>query len=307
MANLRREADAFFIFLLFGFSTTLTMSMILRSIGQASKTVHQALVPAAIFIIGLVIYVGFVLPTRYMKGWLRWLNYIDPIAYAYESLVINEFSGRTFPCAVLIPSGPMYDDVDTSSQTCQVAGAAPRELFIDGSLYIRAVYNYTKSHLWRSVKTTLFRETATDFAISRNYGILVALLIFFTFTYLFIAEVWASSPSKGEVLIFRKGRSLRSAKSADEETGSPSFEMRNHEIATEHNGTKAAVHPLNGDAADIAKLCWANVNYEIVIKGQTRRILNDVHGWVEPGKITALMVSYPVWLQESHLVLLFPL
>jgi hypothetical protein len=75
MVNLRRETGAFFTFLLFGFTCTLTMSMILRTIGQTSRTVHQALTPAAIFILALVIYTGFVLPTPDMQGWLRWVRY----------------------------------------------------------------------------------------------------------------------------------------------------------------------------------------------------------------------------------------
>ncbi|KXH68151.1 hypothetical protein CSAL01_13666, partial [Colletotrichum salicis] len=83
MAKLRQEADAFFMFLLFSFTTTLSMSMIIRTIGQTSRTIHQALTPAAIFILSLVIYTGFILPTRDMKGWLRWINYINPIAYVF--------------------------------------------------------------------------------------------------------------------------------------------------------------------------------------------------------------------------------
>lgn len=149
MVHLRRDAASFFVFLLFGFTTTLTMSMILRTIGQSSKTVHQALVPAAIFILGLVIYAGFVLPTREMKGWLRWLNYINPIAYAYESLVANEFSGRTFPCENMIPAGPPYQDAGPLEKSCAVAGAALGEDYISGDFYIGAVYEYSYSHLWR--------------------------------------------------------------------------------------------------------------------------------------------------------------
>ncbi|KAK1229295.1 Multidrug resistance protein [Marasmius sp. AFHP31] len=34
---------------------------------------------------------------------------------------------------------------------------------------------------------------------------------------------------------------------------------------------------------------WEDVCYDITIKGQPRRILDDVDGWVEPGKLTALM------------------
>lgn len=151
MVHLRRDASAFFIFLLFGFTTTMTMSMILRTIAQSSKTVHQALVPAAIFIIGLVIYAGFVLPIRNMKGWLRWINYVNPIAYAYESLIANEFSGRSFTCQTMIPSGPGYESIEPMQRTCSVAGALPGRDFIDGDFFIGTVYKYQYSHLWRYV------------------------------------------------------------------------------------------------------------------------------------------------------------
>lgn len=156
MVHLRRDASAFFIFLLFGFTTTMTMSMILRTIAQSSKTVHQALVPAAIFIIGLVIYAGFVLPIRSMKGWLRWINYVNPIAYAYESLIANEFSGRSFGCQTMIPSGPGYENIEPMQRTCSVAGALPGRGYIDGDFFIGTVYRYYYSHLWRYVVAPVF-------------------------------------------------------------------------------------------------------------------------------------------------------
>ena len=46
--------------------------------------------PAAIFILALVIYTGFAIPTRQMHPWFRWINYLDPVAYAFESLMVNE-------------------------------------------------------------------------------------------------------------------------------------------------------------------------------------------------------------------------
>lgn len=148
MAKLRQEADAFFIFLLFGFTTTLSMSMIIRTIGQTSRTIHQALTPAAIFILSLVIYTGFILPTRDMKGWLRWINYINPIAYAFESLVANEFNGRQFPCPSFVPA---YPTAAPNERTCSVAGAAPGADFVDGDFYMNATFSYYKSHIWRYV------------------------------------------------------------------------------------------------------------------------------------------------------------
>lgn len=34
---------------------------------------------------------------------------------------------------------------------------------------------------------------------------------------------------------------------------------------------------------------WDGVNYDIKIKGEPRRLLNEVDGWVKPGTLTALM------------------
>ena len=48
------------------------------------------MVPAAVLILGLVMFTGFVIPIDYMLGWSRWMNYIDPVAYAFESLMVNE-------------------------------------------------------------------------------------------------------------------------------------------------------------------------------------------------------------------------
>lgn len=41
---------------------------------------------------------------------------------------------------------------------------------------------------------------------------------------------------------------------------------------------------------------WSGVNFDIKIKGEPRRLLDDVDGWVKPGTLTALMVRSPVLL-----------
>ncbi|KAK7442419.1 hypothetical protein CaCOL14_001239 [Colletotrichum acutatum] len=269
MAKLRQEADAFFIFLLFGFTTTLSMSMIIRTIGQTSRTIHQALTPAAIFILSLVIYTGFILPTRDMKGWLRWINYINPIAYAFESLVANEFNGRQFPCPSFVPA---YPNAAPNERTCSVAGAAPGADFVDGDFYMNATFSYYKSHIWR------------------NFGILIAFIVFFMCVYLLVAEYITADRSKGEVLIFRRGHSAPalSKNSSDEETGQPE-RVYQHEKSDGHaaqSGVKqSAIHKSQ------SVFHWKDVCYDISIKGNNRRILDKASGWVKPGTLTALMGS----------------
>lgn len=99
MTNLRREPGAFFFFLLINFFLVLTMcelpfllrytsrylhlsiAMFFRTIASASRTLTQALAPAAILILALVIYAGFAIPVRNMLGWSRWINYLNPVCH----------------------------------------------------------------------------------------------------------------------------------------------------------------------------------------------------------------------------------
>ncbi|KAF4626684.1 hypothetical protein G7Y89_g11471 [Cudoniella acicularis] len=104
LANLRKTPSAFFVFCLFAFSS---------------------LVAGAVFISALVIYTGFVIPVPNMHPWFQWLRYIDPIAYAFESLMINEFEGRQFQCAMFVPSGPNYANLAPWEHMCAAVGAVP--------------------------------------------------------------------------------------------------------------------------------------------------------------------------------------
>ncbi|KAI1102526.1 ABC-2 type transporter-domain-containing protein [Jackrogersella minutella] len=268
MTKLRQEAGAFFIFLLFGFTCTITMSMILRTIAQTSRTIQQAITPAAIFILVLVIYTGFILPTRSMQGWLRWINYLDPISYAYESLVANEFSNRQFPCTQFVPMGGPYDNVTPLEKTCSVAGALPGENFVNGDTFINGNFGFYHSHLWR------------------NFGILIAYIVFFSLVYMFAAEYLSLEISKGEVLIFRRNHTPSGAvdKPQDEESGAvtiPPTKLQGGSNVSDTNVAKIQ----NQDSI----FHWTDVCYDITIKGQPRRILDHVDGWIKPGTLTALM------------------
>ncbi|KIY64375.1 AtrD, ABC-transporter [Cylindrobasidium torrendii FP15055 ss-10] len=261
LTNLRREVDAFFIFLLFSFMCTLSMSMIFRCIGALSRTIAQAMAPAAILILALVIYTGFTIPTRGMVVWFRWINYIDPIGYAFESLMVNEFDGRAFPCLAYVPTGDTYTSL--ANQICSTTGAVAGESSVQGTRYAATTYEYTRSHLWR------------------NLGILFGFVIFFCGVYLLATEFITSAKSKGEVLLFRRKHVPKAAKVQSDEEGQG-------EYVKEHDGDNidAAVAKIQRQTAIFH---WEDVCYDIKIKGEPRRLLNHVNGWVEPGTLTALM------------------
>ena len=96
MANLRRTVGAFFVFYLFSFVALLTMSMVFRLMGSLSKRIEQSMAPGAVMTINFLIYAGFVVPVPYMVPWFGWMRFINPIAYAYESLMLNEVSRSKF-------------------------------------------------------------------------------------------------------------------------------------------------------------------------------------------------------------------
>ncbi|KAL2262783.1 hypothetical protein VTK26DRAFT_77 [Humicola hyalothermophila] len=270
MSNLRREPGAFFFFLLISFFTVMCMSMMFRTIASSSRTLSQAMVPAAIIILALIIFTGFVIPIDYMLGWCRWINYIDPLAYAFESLMVNEFHNREFECTEFVPNPavPGYGDVGPDNRACSAIGSRAGFPYVNGDDYINSGFRYFNAHKWR------------------NLGIIIAFMIFFLFCYMVAAENVAAKKSKGEVLVFRRGHKPASFKESkgDEESGGTPV------AAQAGNGS-----PSDGNTSDgviqrqTSVFHWSNVCYEVKVKGETRKILDNVDGWVKPGTLTALM------------------
>lgn len=151
LVHLRREAGAYFFFVLTSFLLTLTMSGIYRTIASITRTSHQALVPVSLITIGVMVYTGFTIPTDYMPGWSRWMGYINPLGYGFEALMANEFHGRFFPCTEIVPSGGSYDELPMSSRLCTSVGATAGATTVSGDLYIKLNYGYYNSHKWRYV------------------------------------------------------------------------------------------------------------------------------------------------------------
>ncbi|CAG8960438.1 hypothetical protein HYFRA_00008157 [Hymenoscyphus fraxineus] len=266
MTDLRREPGAFFTFLAFSFSTTLALSMVFRTIGASSRTLAQALAPAALFILSLMVYTGFVIPINKMVPWFRWINFIDPIAYAFESLMINEFDGRHFPCSSFVPSGPQYQGVGPLNHICAVVGAVAGSNVVSGTEFIRLGYSYNASNLWR------------------NLVIILAIFVFFTFTYLFASEYITEKKSKGEVLLFPRGlRPTQNTKDDLEHLSRTSSPRSSAHLSNTPRRISAFIHKQT------SIFHWRNICYDIRVKKEDRRILDHVDGWVKPGTLTALM------------------
>lgn len=126
------------------------MSSFFRLIAATSRNLIQALTPTAIIIVGLVMYAGFAIPVSYMRGWAAWMRYLNPVYYALESLLINEFQGRTFDCTEIVPSGPGYEDITGTERSCVALGSEAGSLSVSGTAYIQVMYEANLGHKWRN-------------------------------------------------------------------------------------------------------------------------------------------------------------
>ncbi|KAH7159482.1 ABC-2 type transporter-domain-containing protein [Dactylonectria estremocensis] len=265
MGNLRREPGAFFFFLMVIFTTTMTMSMLFRLIASLTKSIAQAMAPSAIILLGLVLYTGFTIPTQYMRSWISWCRWANPIYYGLESIMLNEFAGRDFTCANYVPSGAGYDNVLRSGRACASQGSVPGQDFVSGAVYLKIAYGYEMSHRWR------------------NWGVMIAFAVLYLVLHLVATEYVASERSKGEVLVYlRKAMKHLKKTSSDIESGPATVD--NHQV---YDGNTSGVQVEKQTSV----FHWGNVCYDIKIKGEPRRILDQVDGWVKPGTLTALMGS----------------
>ncbi|KAF2204557.1 ABC multidrug transporter-like protein [Delitschia confertaspora ATCC 74209] len=261
LAELRYTAGQFFLFFIVTYMATFIMAAIFRTTAAVTKTASQAMAGAGVLVLILVIYTGFVIRIPEMKVWFSWLRWINPIFYAFEILLANEFHGVNFPCDSFIPMGPGYSQTGNSF-ICNAQGAVAGQTYVNGDAFIRVSYEYSWSHVWR------------------NFGILWAFLIFFMVTYFVAVELNSSTTNTAEQLVFRRGHV-------------PEYLEKGANPSAGETSAKGAAQEGETDVSAIeeqkAVFTWRNVVYDIEIKGEPRRLLDHVSGYVKPGTLTALM------------------
>jgi ATP-binding cassette subfamily G (WHITE) protein 2 (PDR) len=163
-----------------------------------------------------------------------------------------------------------------NSFICAVAGATAGQTTVSGDVYLQSQFQYSYSHIWR------------------NLGFMFAFIIFFLFTYLLATELNSATDSSAEVLVFRRGhvpKQLENAEKAAKQGGdAPPASAGNSRAGKndvdqeqERDEQVAALVPQT----DV--FSWKDVCYDIKIKRESRRLLDNVSGWVKPGTLTALM------------------
>ncbi|KAE9382722.1 hypothetical protein BT96DRAFT_740381, partial [Gymnopus androsaceus JB14] len=142
MSDLHRSAGGFFTYHLFNFVTFLTMQGFFRTFGQLCTNFDSAFRVAAVFMPNFVEYTGYFLPVSSMKRWLFWIYYLNPIAYAWQGIMENEFMRISLTCdgASIVPRNGQgvtkYPDGLGNNQVCTLFGALPGSTTITGHDYI---------------------------------------------------------------------------------------------------------------------------------------------------------------------------
>ena len=277
MTGLAYRADKFFIFFFTVMLLTFTMVTFFRMVTAWTRSVAVATMIAGLVIIDSALYAGYAIPRPSMVVWWRWLSYCNPIAFGFEVLITNEFREMNLPCKQMFPPVP---GVSPQNQVCPVAGARPGETIIDTLRYAGIQYGYTWSNT------------------HRNIGIVIGFWVFFIICYMIGSEFQTDPAASGGVMIFKRGSVRRDELTeAEKEAQNPGVDFQHNQPTgtDEKHPQQAAVaaapeHEQHGilQVSDEV-FSWEHVNYDVMIKGNPRRLLNDVSGFVAPGKMTALM------------------
>ena len=142
MTNLDRDVSKYFIYTLFVYTSTINITALYRMFASLSPTIDDAVRFSGTALNLLIIYTGYAIPKPTLIGqkiWFGWLYYINPVSYAFEGVVSNEFYHRVMPCGPqqLVPQGP---GVLPQYQGCALTGATAGSTSVTGEQYLSTSY-----------------------------------------------------------------------------------------------------------------------------------------------------------------------
>jgi ABC-type multidrug transport system permease subunit/ABC-type Mn2+/Zn2+ transport system ATPase subunit len=266
MVGLTTSAGAFFTFWIIVIATTICMTALFRAIGASFRTFDAASKVSGFLIAATIMYTGYMIQKPEMHPWFVWVFWIDPLAYAFDALLSNEFHDKTIPCVGnnLIPSGPGFSNPD--HQTCAgVGGSVPGRTYVTGEDYLQSL-SYGHSHLWR------------------NFGIVWAWWVLFVAITIFMTSRWRSSSESGpSLLIPRENSHIVNLHRSDEENQASGTK-------SPQEGSSGTDTPApSGLIRNTSVFTWKNLTYTVKTPSGDRVLLDNVQGWVKPGMLGALM------------------
>ncbi|KAG6012933.1 hypothetical protein E4U41_005190, partial [Claviceps citrina] len=292
MANLARTASQFFICTLVLWLVTMVTYAFFRTISAWCPTLDRATRFTGISVQVLIVYTGYLIPPESMHPWFGWLRWINWIQYGFECIVANEFDGLDLECAApyLVPQGPLASS--PRYQSCALKGSVPGRTSVDGARYIERSFTYSRSHLWR------------------NFGFLWAFFLFFVALTALGMELMKPNAGGGAITVFKRGQVPRTLEKTidtagrgtgaggDEESGpgpGPVSHVTTPDMAEEKtvdgnsNSNSSDQDTMRQVAKNETVFTFRDINYTIPYEQGERKLLQQVQGYVRPGKLTALM------------------
>ena len=276
MTNLDVDVSKFFIYELFVYTTTICITALYRMFASLSPTIDDSVRFSGIALNLLIIYTGYVIPKPQLISdyiWFGWIYYINPLSYAFEGVLGNEFIGRQMECApeMLVPQGngarPPY-------QGCTLTGSRLGSTTVSGPDYIGTSFEYTRSHLWR------------------NWAVVIAFTVLYILITAIASEVFSFVGAGGGALIFKKSKKAKQViqnanVDADEEKGAAKGDSSGSSERTQAGtGEEQALKEISKSESIFT---WENVEYTVPYQGGQRKLLNKVNGYAKPGVMVALM------------------
>ncbi|KAI8142015.1 ABC-2 type transporter-domain-containing protein [Fennellomyces sp. T-0311] len=260
MMGLNLDAGRFFTYFIILFFITMMMNGLFRFFGAITSNFFIANQIAGGALLMAISYTGYVIPYSSMHPWFIWVHWINPLAYGYKALLINEMKGQVYSCDGVgnaVPFGPGYDD--WSYKVCTMKGGIPGENFVRGDDYLRAALNYEPDHLW-----------------APNFVAVVGFFLLFTLLTAMAMEWLKVDKGRELTKLYLPGKAPKSRTDQEEDE-------RRHKQAEILNNMESI--------STGTTFSWHHINYEVPFQGGPLQLLNDISGIVKPGHLTALMGS----------------
>jgi ATP-binding cassette, subfamily G (WHITE), member 2, SNQ2 len=193
----------------------------------------------------------------------------NPLAYAFEAIMANEFEGHNFLCdpSQLVPSGPGY--TNPAFQTCGIVGAVPGSTVVSGARYIAAAFGYSRSHIWR------------------DFGLMFVFIIGYIILGALGSEIMRFDSVGGTTLQFKKTRPA--VEVVQDNRRANDLERQKTENMPSTLGDFSTEEKDVRLSTDDSIFTWRNLSYEIPYGNGNKKLLDNLWGWCKPGELTALM------------------
>uniref|UniRef100_V5EA64 ATP-binding multidrug cassette transport protein n=2 Tax=Kalmanozyma brasiliensis (strain GHG001) TaxID=1365824 RepID=V5EA64_KALBG len=281
LANLRPDAGAFWIFYVYCFLSSYSLTALYRMCAAFSPGFNEAIRFSVLSLNVLIIWVGYVL-RRPQMNWLIWLSYAQPISYAFEGFLANELN-YPIQCAAeqIVPFGEARD---VAFQTCSLTGGQPGSLVVQSADYLSVTFGYSRSH------------------IGRNIGVIIAFSVLYLIPTVIGAEIMNFGGAGGGVTVFARTKRAKAKLAASKPASKDDIESKPAVVATHpsSNDSNGSVTRANSPSSNEkttgvktadeldkkAIFTWKDVSLQLA---EGRKLLDGITGYVKPGTITALM------------------